>query len=87
MTGTYLLVTTMGKGTRLMVVILDSEIKIQSEKREYRALTAMVDKRLGWTMAQKKHRTVKKRKSKRREYRALTAMRWGEVGQGHEKSK
>ena len=82
-----MLVTAMGKGTQLMVMILDSEIKIQSEKREYGALTVMIDKRLGWTMAQKKCGTVKKRKSKRREYGALTAMRWGEVGQGHEKSE
>ena len=47
----------------------------------------MVDERLGWTRAQKKRGTVKKKKSKRREYGALTAMRWGEVGQGHEKSE
>ena len=36
---TYLLVTATGKGTRLMVMILDSEKKIQSEKQEYRALS------------------------------------------------
>ena len=38
-TDTYLLVTATGKGTQLMVVILDSEKKIQSEKQEYRALS------------------------------------------------
>jgi len=39
----------------------------------------MVDKRLGWTRAQKKRRTVKKQ-SERREYGALIVLHWGEVG-------
>jgi len=57
--------------------------------RKRRALTAMRWQEIGMERGMKKAQDTKKTKSERQEYGALTntAMRWGEAGQGDEKSE